>query len=207
MSIIDALKKEWELRHFQHKIRQISLGFCLSVALSLLINSGMIIKLLPVLGQSIRPEMVAQQVYERISFLPLENEYINQTSGDKASQNTLMLRFLRYHEYVKSRPLQYRFDWQLTFADYFDINEPMKADRYPGYKTLTVNPLQSDRDIITKLTRSQRNQLIDTLLAIYNPQTETTPTQPATTPNNPAEERNKPSLPQPGDADLLLPVE
>ena len=178
----------------------------LGLLLSFVINTGVIAQLSPTLGQTVSPDMVVRQVYQNLSFLPLENEYISQTSGDVVSQNTLILRLLRYHEYVKNRPLNYRFDWQLTFADYFGINEPMRADRYPGYETLTVNPQERDREIITSLTRQQRNDLIDTLVAIYNPQTETTPEQPATNPNNSSEE-TKPSLPQPGDADLLLPVE
>ncbi|VEP13719.1 conserved hypothetical protein [Hyella patelloides LEGE 07179] len=194
--------------YFPRKTQQIAIAFCLSLIFSILVNAGITNQLLPVLGQTVRPEMVAEQVYQSLPDFPLENEYISQASGNVASQNTLILRILRYHEYVKSRPLRYRFDWQLTFADYFDINEPMSADRYPGHRTLTVNPLESDRDILTNLTRTQRNQLIDTLLAIYNPQPETTPEQPTTPPNNSSEERNqKPSLPQPGDADLLLPVE
>ena len=192
----------------KHRIKRVVTAFCLGLILSVLGNSGLVTKLAPVLGQSIRPEIAAEQVYQRLSFLPLENEYLSQRSGAVAANSTLMLRFIRYHEYVKSRPLDYRFDWQLTFADYFDINEPMKENRYPGHKTLTVNPLKSDRDAITKLTRSQRNELIDTLIAIYNPQTETAPQKPASSPNNQLRERNNPpSLPQPGDADLLLPID
>ena len=190
------------MRYFQGKTKPIA--FCLGLVLSLLINTGLTIQLSPVSGQTVRPDMVVEQVYQNLSFLPLENKYISQTSGDVAAQNTLMLRLLRYHEYVKGRPLNYRFDWQLTFADYFGINEPIQANRYPGYETLTINPMESDREIITSLTREQRNQLIDTLLAIYNPQ-EDTPQQPTVNPNNSSEEQ--PSLPQPGDADLLLPVE
>ena len=196
------------MSYFLRNINQVFIAFCLGVILSFAINAGITIKSSPVLGQSMRPEMVAEKVYQSLDFLPLENEYIDRTSGQVASKNTLMLRFLSYHEYLKSRPLLYRFDWQLTFADYFNINEPMEADRYPGHRTLTTNPLEGDRKIIANLTRTQRNQLIDTLLAIYNPQAEVTPQQPATTPNESSEERNnnRPSLPQPGDADLLLPV-
>lgn len=202
------------MKYFSHQIEQIAISAkvrylaiaFLGLLLSFVINTGVITRLSPVLGQIVRPNMVAEQVYQNLSFLPLENEYISQTSGEVASQNTLILRLLRYHEYVKSRPLNYRFDWQLTFADYFGINEPIKADRYPGNEILTVNPMENDREILTSLTRQQRNELIDTLIAIYNPQTETTSEQPATTPNNSSEE-TKPSLPQPGDADLLLPVE
>lgn len=189
------------------KPRQIILAFCLGIFISLVGNLDPIRLLSPVLGQDIRPEMVAELVYQRLPNLPLENEYISKTTNQVATNSTLMLRFIRYHEYVKSRPVKYRLDWQLTFADYFDLNEPIQTDRYPGFDTLTASPLESDRAIITKLTRAQRNQLIDTLLAIYNPQTETPAQQPATTPNNSPTQRkpNTPVLPQPGDADLLLP--
>lgn len=194
-------------RYFlERKTKQIILPFCLGIMLSVLGNSLFFEGLSPAFGQNqtIRPTVAAEQIYQRLSFLPLENEYSDRTSGDIVTNNTLMLRFIRYHEYVKSRPLGYRFDWQLTFADYFDINEPIKANRYPGYKTLAVNPLEKDREFITQLTRDQRNQLIDTLLAIYSPQDETFE-QPVDSSNDSIEKRNtEPSLPQPGDADLLL---
>lgn len=201
------------MRYFSRKIKQITISakpsrfiiaFSLGLLLSFVLNTGFIVQLSPLLSQTARPNTVAEQVYQNLSFLPLENEYMTQ-SGEVASQNTLLSRLLRYHEYVKSRPVNYRFDWQLTFADYFGINELIRANRYPGHETLTVNPLEGDRQVITSLTRQQRNQLIDTLLAIYNPQSDT-PQQEVTTPNNTLEEQ-KPSLPQPGDADLLLPVE
>lgn len=192
------------MRYFLRKIKQNAIAFSLGLILSFAIDTGFIVQLSPLLSQTARPNTVAEQAYQNLSFLPLENEYMTQ-SGEVASGNTLLSRLLRYHEYVKSRPVNYRFDWQLTFADYFGINELIRANRYPGHETLTVNPLEGDREIITSLTRQQRNQLIDTLLAIYNPQTETTQ-QEVTTPSNTSEEQ-KPSLPQPGDADLLLPVE
>ena len=189
------------MKYFRHQIKVIA--FCVALVLSIGLNSGINTQLLPAIGQTVRPEMVAPQVYQNLSFLPLENEYISQTTGEIASQNSLILRLLRYHEYVKSRPVNYRFDWQLTFADYFNLNESIKPESYPGYQSLTVNPLEGDREIITSLTRSQRNELIDTLLAIYNPQD--TAQESVDTPNNTSEER-QPSLPQPGDADLLLPA-
>ena len=160
------------MRYFSRKIKQITIAFSLGLLLSIVLNTGVVTQLSPVLGQTVNPNTVAQTVYQNLSFLPLENEYLDR-SGEVASGNTLLSRLLRYHEYVKSRPVNYRFDWQLTFADYFGINEPIKANRYPGHETLTVNPLEGDREIITSLTRQQRNQLIDTLLAIYNPQTDT----------------------------------
>jgi hypothetical protein len=186
--------------------RQIILAFCLGIILFIAVKVNVIAQL-PGAGTDVRPEMAAEIVYQRLPYLPLENKYISQELDRVSPNNTLISRFINYHESIKSRPLQYRLDWQLTFADYFGINEPITAERYPGYQTLTVNPIERDRDIITKLTRNQRNQLIDTLLSIYNPPTETKPQVPATTPNNSPEERNDtPTLPQPGDADLLLPA-
>lgn len=191
-------------RYFlKRKTKQIIVPFCLGIILSIVGNFVFFDGLLPAFGQTIRPNVAAEQIYQRLSFLPLENEYSDRTSGEVISNNTLMSRFIRYHEYVKSRPLGYRFDWQLTFADYFDINEPIKANRYPGHRTLVVNPLEKDREIITKLTRDQRNQLIDTLLAIYNPQDETG-SKPANSSNDFTDKNSEPVLPQPGDADLLL---
>lgn len=184
------------------KIRQKAIAFCLGffiVVAFAFLNY-------PVWSQDIRPETAAERVYQSLSFLPLGNEYLSQRGEEVVSNSTLMSRFIRYHEYVKSRPLTYRFDWQLTFADYFDINESISAKRYPGFQTLTVNPLESDRQTITSLTRSQRNQLIDTLLSIYNPRSEVTDLQPANTRDSGNEGNINPSLPQPGDAELLLPV-
>jgi hypothetical protein len=191
--------------------RRIILAFCLGILLSVIGNVGILLQSAPILGQSVSPnvspnvspEMAAESVYQRLPYLPLENEYFSQKSGQVIPNSTLIMRFIRYHEYVKSRPLKYRLDWQLTFADYFGINEVIQTDRYPGAETLTKNPYESDRKIIISLTRSQRNQLIDTLVAIYNPPREK-PQPPATTPDNSTEEiDNAPVLPQPGDADLL----
>ena len=147
-------------------------------------------------------------VYQAIPGLPLENQYISVKTGEIAADNTLFSRLIRYHQYIKNRPLIYRLDWQLTFADYLQVNETMFAVRYPGNQTLTINPLDNDRKAIANLTRSQRNQIIDTLLAIYNPNSESlSPTQPSVTPKPPTPENRDDTLqlPQPGDAELLLP--
>jgi len=60
--------------------------------------------------------------------------------------------------------------------------------------------------VIEKLTRQQREELIEVLVSIYNPnrpdpQLSTPSPQPSppSTPTRPS----KPGLPQPGDADLL----
>ncbi len=161
----------------------------------------------PVLAQLPRPDDVAAKVYQRIPDFPLENQYVSQETGEIASDNTLLSRLIRYHQYIKNRPLIYRLDWQLTFADYLQVNETMFENRYPGNQTLTTNPLNNDRKAIANLSRSQRNQLIDTLLAIYNPTPEPVPQAPSVMPQPPTRENrdNSPRLPQPGDAELLLP--
>ena len=163
----------------------------------------------PVSAQSPRPDQAAVEVYQAIPGLPLENQYISVKTGKIAADNTLFSRLIRYHQYIKNRPLIYRLDWQLTFADYLQVNETMFAVRYPGNQTLTINPLDNDRKAIANLTRSQRNQIIDTLLAIYNPNSESSaPTQPSVTPKPPTPENrdDRLQLPQPGDAELLLPL-
>ena len=155
-------------------------------------------------AQSLRPNSVAEQVYQLIPELPLENQYLSQETQETATNNTLISRFIRYHQYVKSRPVKFRLDWKLTIADYLEANELISYDRYPGNKTLTTHPLEGDRAVIYNLSRSQRNQLIDTLVSIYNPgqpASSNRTTEPANSSNN--NSNNTPRLPQPGDADLL----
>lgn len=184
--------------------------FCLGFLLAITVNMGIGFPLLSLSAQnaprSIRPAVAAPMVQQKLSFLSLENEYIGQESGQVSSQNTLLLRLIRYHEYVKSRPLTYRFDWQLTFADYFGINEPIRANRYPGHRTLAENPLEGDRQVITSLNREQRNQLIDSLLAVYG--SKSSATNPSVTPGNTEESdlNSQPRKPQRGSAELLLPI-
>ncbi len=156
----------------------------------------------PTLAQFPRPDAVAVKVYQMLPSLPKENQYTNLETGNIVSNNTLLSRFIRYHQYIKNRPLTYRLDWQLTFADYLKVNETIFENRYPGNSTLTINPLENDRNAIAKLTRIERNQIIDTLLEIYNPKSESSPQKPATDSTN---NNNSPKLPQPGDAELLSP--
>lgn len=167
-------------------------GFFLFVSLSLIS---------PVLAQLPRPDRASEQVYQILPNFPLENQYISQETGTIVSSNTLLSRLIRYHQYIKNRPLIYRLDWQLTFADYLQVNETMFENRYPGNQTLTINPLENDRKAIANLTRNQRNQLIDTLLAIYNPKSESLPPKPQST----EDRKNASPTPQRGSAELLLP--
>ncbi|MBE9171441.1 hypothetical protein IQ238_29435 [Pleurocapsales cyanobacterium LEGE 06147] len=159
-----------------------------------------------VIAQTLNPDRVAREVYQRLPGLPPENQYISRETGAIASDNTLMSRFIRYHQYIKSRP-GYRLDWQLTLADYLGINERIDSSRYPGSTTLRSNPLEGDRTVIKNLSRRQRNQLVDLLVSIYNPQPPSTPdaSNQSPQPSSPNTTNTKPRLPQPGDAELLLP--
>jgi hypothetical protein len=117
-----------------------------------------------VLAQSLRPNQIAEIVYQKLPEIPLENNYIRQDNGQVDPENTLISRLLRYHQYVKKRPTTYRLDWQLTLADYLDVNEKIKPERYPGYRQLRENPLPGDQKAIDSLTREQRSQLVDLLV-------------------------------------------
>ncbi len=159
------------------------------------------------IAQALRPETVAAEVYQNIPSLPQENQYLSQETGEVDTDNTLISRLIRYHQYVKNRPLNYRLDWKLTLADYLGVNEPIRDFRYPGSSTLQINPLESDRAVIDRLSRSQRNELVDILVSIYNGQQPNNPTTNDSQENPLDSEESKPlpKLPQPGDADLLLP--
>ena len=65
----------------------------------------------------------AQQIYAQLPDLPLENQYIDQETGDRDEANTLVRRLIVYHLLVKGRPPFYRLDWKLTLADYLGANE------------------------------------------------------------------------------------
>jgi hypothetical protein len=111
---------------------------------------------------------------------------------------------------VKSRPPNFRFDWKLTLADYLGAHEYLVESAYPGATTLRENPMESDRAVIEKLTRAERDGLIDALVSVFTPNTtnETPASAPTTSPKPPATTTNPattPSLPQPGDARLLMP--
>lgn len=161
----------------------------------------------PVIAQSLRPEDVAVIVYQRLPYLPKENQYIRLETGTVAEDHTLVSRFVRYHQDVEKRPTRFRLDWKLTLADYLGVNEPMKPERYPGSTTLTTNPMESDRQAIQKLNRRQRAELVDVLMSLYRPQqAQTQPTAPKPSPGSSSSGTpKKPTLTKPGDAQLLMP--
>ncbi|MGV2826622.1 hypothetical protein [Myxosarcina sp. GI1(2024)] len=160
---------------------------------------------LPTNVSSIRPDAAAEIAYQRLAEFPLENQYLSQETGKVAQQNTLIERLIRYHQYVKDRPVNYRLDWKLTLADYLGVNELIPEARYPGSTTLTQNPYRGDRAVIESLSRQQRNQLVETLLSIYNPESEEINTNSAAQPQPTSENNNNTQFPQRGNADLLLP--
>lgn len=156
-----------------------------------------------VFAQTITPEKVAEEVYRQMPDLPLENNYISVSNKQRSIENTLISRLVRYHQYIKVRPTNYRLDWKLTLADYLRKNEIIDEQRYPGNSTLTQNPLEFDRAIIEKLTMTQRDKLVNVLVSIYNPVIEK-----ETKPSTSAAPDIQPTgiiLPQPGGANLLLP--
>ncbi len=159
-----------------------------------------------VFAQTITPEMISEKVYQQIPDFPLENNYLHQETREIAVENTLITRIVRYHQYIKSRPTIYRLDWKLTLADYLGKNEIISENRYPS-RTLTENPLERDRNAIRSLTRQQRDQLVNVLVGIYNPQVNSNNSQQPSQNQETKPSNNSPSfqLPQQGGADLLSP--
>jgi hypothetical protein len=168
----------------------------------------------PVAAQTVRPESAAAIVYQRLPDIPKENQYVRQNTGTVDEDNTLVSRLVRYHQDLKKRPTTFRLDWKLTLADYLGVNEPIKADRYPGYTSLTTNPMENDVKAIRSLTRSQRSVLVDVLVGAFtgNQANQSKPdannSNPAPAPDSqfsPAPGSSSPSLSKPGDSQLLSP--
>lgn len=164
-------------------------------------------------AQSVRRiqiQEIGSQVYQRLPDLPRENRYISQETGEVAENDTLIERLIRYHLYIKGRSPLSRFDWKLTVADYLGVNEVMSDNQYPSGNTLKENPMVSDRAAISSLTRSQRTNLVNTIVEMINPNLPSdSSSQPAASPSQPSSEQSSPRTtplprqPQPGDADLL----
>jgi hypothetical protein len=155
----------------------------------------------------------AEAIHAQFPDLPLENQYIDRTTGDVAASNTLVRRLINYHLLVKGRPPFSRLDWKLTLADYLGANELMFQANYPGAMELRTNPLAGDRAAIAQLTRQQRNDLVLALVLAFNPDygeashaapaSEPVPEPSAPPTAAPEPDPQLPALPQPGDADLL----
>lgn len=165
----------------------------------------------PVFAQSLSPEKVAEIIYEKMPDFPLENNYSKKETGEKVAENTLVTRIVRYHQYTKARPTRFRLDWKLTLADYLGKNEIIVEERYPGYSTLQQNPLSKDREVISNLTMKQRQQLVDLLVSIYLPPSQSQNNSESTPKKTEDDSNQSPSqppslqLPQRGGAELLLP--
>ncbi|MEH1833672.1 MAG: hypothetical protein V7L29_16755 [Nostoc sp.] len=156
----------------------------------------------PAYAQRITPSDVWQQVYQQLPDLPRENKYISKENGKVAENNTLVTRLIRYHIYTKGRAPIYRLDWKLTLADYLGANEIMYDTTYPGNDSLRENPIEGDRKAITRLTRSQRDALVQVLVNIFNPTSQNTQSpSPNTTPSPTTS--TTPQPPQRGGAELL----
>jgi len=121
----------------------------------------------PAFAQRISPGELWRAVYERLPNIPKENQYISRETRKVAIDDTLIRRLIHYHVYIKQRSPAYRFDWKLTLADYLNANEPIYVATYPGNGSLRQNPLPGDRAAITKLTRQERNQLVQVLVDIF----------------------------------------
>ncbi|HEY9599602.1 MAG TPA: hypothetical protein V6D33_18220 [Cyanophyceae cyanobacterium] len=159
-------------------------------------------------AQVSRAQDVWQQVYQRLPNLPRENQYVSKETGKVDSDNTLVSRLIRYHLYVKNRLPNFRFDWKMTMADFLGANDYLVEDQYPSANTLTTNPMEGDRAAIQKLSRAEREALVNTLVSIFSPTITQTPTpEPSASPSPPANSNPRGRLltPQPGDAHLLLP--
>lgn len=151
----------------------------------------------PAVAQKVSPSDVWQQVYQQLPDLPKENKYISKQTGKVAETNTLASRLIRYHIYVKERSPIYRLDWKLTLADYLGANEIMYDTTYPGSDILRQNPIDGDRTAINRLSRQQRDALVQTLVNIFSPSVQNT------SPPSPSTPITTPKKPQTGGAELL----
>ncbi|NJR65374.1 MAG: hypothetical protein HC772_08760 [Leptolyngbyaceae cyanobacterium CRU_2_3] len=163
----------------------------------------------------LRTDDLWKQVYQLVPDLPLENQYVNKETRAVSQNNTLISRFIRYHIYTKGRTPVYRLDWKFTLADYLGANERISASVYPGADVLRTNPIEGDIAAIQRLTRRQRDALVQALVTVFSPTVSSPVNQPipaplpnptasptalpATPPNNSSRE------PRPGDAQLLIP--
>lgn len=187
-----------------------------ALALLGLILVGLIIlwpaSIRPTLAQSAQIEQIAEQLYQQIPGLPLENEYVNAETGRVSTGNTLITRLIRYHIYAKGRPPNYRLDWKLTLADYLGVNERIEPKTYPSGSSLRKNPMEGDIAAVNRLTLAQRTAVVDLLAAGFSPQVapeaEPAPSPAATPVPSPAPDSPPsrfPRQPRPGDAQLLQP--
>jgi hypothetical protein len=158
------------------------LPIALMVVGVILLGSGLdnskstnLIGIQPAIAQRISPGEIWQLVYQQLPDFPKENHYLSKETGKAAENHTLAGRLIRYHIYIKERTPNYRLDWKLTLADYLNTNETMYDVTYPGFDVLRENPIEGDRKAISKLTRSQRNALVQVLINIFTGNSANTP--------------------------------
>ena len=84
-----------------------------------------------VTAQVVRTGDIAQKIYVELPEVPLESQYFNRKISKVDPNNTLISRMIRYHAYVKGRPVALRLDWKLTIADYLGANEIMDLASIP----------------------------------------------------------------------------
>jgi len=130
------------------------------------VSQLLLIQPAPVNAQPLRIHNAWQQVYQRLPDIPLENQYISKVTGQVAIDNTLVKRIIQYHVFQKGRPTIYRLDWKLTLADYLGINEYMDVDLYSGANNLAQNPMIGDQLAVKRLSRAQRDALVQTLVDV-----------------------------------------
>ncbi len=124
----------------------------------------------PAFAQRLSPADLADQIYARLPYLPLENDYVDDEMGDIDPGNTLLSRFIRYHLYVARRSPDYRLDWKITLADYLGLNDWIREEEYPGSSDLTLNPKDGDVEAIQSLSRAERDALVSELVALFEEQ-------------------------------------
>jgi len=205
LSFIQTLLKPWQTLTALMVVGVIVLGSGVgkSIDRSLFYMQGAMAAPTPrAYAQRITPSDVWQQLYQQLPDFPRENKYISKENGKVAENNTLVNRLIKYHIYTKGRATIYRLDWKLTLADYLGANEIMYDNSYPGNDSLRENPIEGDRKAITRLTRSQRDALVQVLVNIFNPTSQNTPApSPNTTPSPTTS--TPPQPPQRGGAELL----
>ncbi|MEC4806140.1 MAG: hypothetical protein SAJ12_10585 [Jaaginema sp. PMC 1079.18] len=186
----------------QKRLVQLILGACLSCLIVTICGS----LFAPTQAQFIDAEQVAPKIYEQLPDFPKANNYINKETGEVEVENTLISRLIRYHIFVKSRPIEYRLDWKLTLADYLGILDPIQVANYPGASDLTENPARQDIALIQGLTREQRNDFANAIAARFNNTTPSVNSSPTPQNSNPGAVKppQRPNLPPAqGGADLL----
>ncbi len=202
---------------FKKRITRKRIGITLALLMSSLLVLTAPEVLLPDLfmGQSavaqrVRPEGVWQVVYDRLPDFPKENQYVSKETGKVETDNTLVGRFIRYHLYVAGRSPFYRFDWKLTLADYLGLgyNGAFDEASYPSRSTLRTSPVDNDRAAINRLTRAQRDALVQALVDAFTMQAKRSP-QPLSAPAPQPAPTGSPATPAPvrgrGGAQLLQP--